>query len=191
MTKIDNTELSSNSLNSKAFKQWMDNSTLPSFESRPESRKDSNQVAYADWLESMDWDFYCTFTTNYELTLKSARRLMGRLHKKLEQNHSGTRFFWVAEPFDCKEGFHTHGLLHFDDRSYKNTSVTDGRSLDFELLRRSWLKVNPSKSNCYATLERFQPTKGATSYVGKYMNKHRSDYDLLTSSGYESRNLQL
>ena len=174
MSKIEKQPLSSN-----AFKYWTDKSTLPEFERKPISRAVANQNNYADWLESMQWDFYCTFTTDYELTLKSARRLMGRLHNKLNQNFSKSSFFWVAEPFDCKEGFHTHGLVHFNDRSYKNTSVTGGRSLDFELLRKSWLRVNPAKSNCYATLERFQPSRGATSYVGKYMNKHRSDYDLL------------
>ena len=174
-----------------AFKHWIEASTLPQLQSRSPNRKKQNQVYYADWLESMDWDFYCTFTTNYELTLKSARRIMGRLHKKLEDNYSSTRFFWVAEPFDCKEGFHTHGLLYFDDRNYQNTSVTDGRSLDFELLRKSWLKVNPSTANSYAKLERFVPSRGASSYVGKYMNKHRSDYDLLISNPYGKRGRNL
>lgn len=182
MSKIDNDVLCSKGLSSNAYKYWLKSSQLPKQDPKPISRKSANQINYADWLESMQWDFYCTFTTNYELTLKSARRLMGRLHRKLETNHSGSTFFWVAEPFDCKEGFHTHGLLRFDDRDYKNTSVTDGRSLDFELLRKSWLKVNPQSSNCYATLERFQPSRGATSYVGKYMNKYRSDYDLLISN---------
>jgi len=174
MSKISNSALSGN-----AFKYWLDKSQLPEYERKPIPRKVQNQCAYAEWLETTEWDFYCTFTTDYELTLKSARRLMTRLHKKLNSNYSQSTFFWVAEPFDCKEGFHTHGLLQFQDRTYKNTTVTDGRSLDFELLRKSWLKVNPSSSKCYATLERFQPAKGATSYVGKYLNKHRSDYDLL------------
>jgi len=174
MSKIDKSNLSD-----KAYKYWINQSNLPLLDAKPKSRHQANQENYADWLESIEWDFYCTFTTNYELTLKSSRRLMKRLHNKLNDNYSRSKFFWVAEPFDCKEGFHTHGLLRFNDRNYRNTTVTDGRSLDFELLRKSWLKVNPKSSNCYATLERFIPSKGATSYVGKYMNKYRSDYDLL------------
>lgn len=189
MSKIDNENVSSNSLSGRAYKHWLKGSTLPEYTWKPKSQKVSNQINYANWLESQPWDFYCTFTTNYELTLKSARRIMVRLHQKLEDNYSNTTMFWVAEPFDCKEGFHTHGLLHFDDRSYRNTSVTDGRSLDFELLRRAWIKVNPPTSNCYAKLERFQPTKGATSYVGKYMNKGKSDYDILISNNERTRNL--
>lgn len=174
MSKIDKEQLSN-----KAFKYWLNSSTLDELDRKPKSRHLSNQENYANWLESMEWDFYCTFTTDYELTLKSARRLMGRLHKKLNDNFSRSNFFWVAEPFDLKEGFHTHGLLKFHDRSYRNTTVTDGRSLDFELLRKSWIKVNPKSRGCFASLERFQPARGATSYVGKYLNKHRSDYDFL------------
>lgn len=189
MSKIGNDDVSSNSLSKGAYQHWLKGSTLPEYQWKPKPQKVKNQINYANWLESMQWDFYCTFTTNYELTLKSARRIMERLHKKLEDNYSNTTLFWVAEPFDCKEGFHTHGLLHFDDRSYKNTSVTGGRSLDFELLRKSWIKVNPSTSNCYAKLERFQPSKGASSYVGKYMNKAKSDYDILISNYERTRNV--
>ena len=172
------TNLAKSGLNGNSYKHWLSNTTLPDFIENPEPRKKTLQNEYANWLESQNWDFYCTFTTNYELTLKSARRIMIKLHDTLNKNHSRSRFFWVAEPFDCKEGFHTHALLHFNDRDYQNISIS-GNSLDFELLRKAWLKCNPKKSNAYCKLERFKKSRGATSYVGKYMNKHRSDYDLL------------
>lgn len=172
------TKLAKSGLKRNSYKYWLNSSTLPDFEKKPKPRKQIIQTEYANWLEDQDWDFYCTFTTNYELTLKSARRIMVKLHDTLNKNHSSTRLFWVAEPFDCKEGFHTHGLLYFHDRDYQNTSIT-GNSLDFELLRRSWLRCNPKSAKSYCKLERFQKSKGATSYVGKYMNKYRSDYDLL------------
>jgi len=172
------TKLGKNYLASKDYGLWLDRSNLDKIEAKEPHRKQIVQESYSNWLESMDWDFFCTYTTNYELTLKSARRIMERYHKKLKANYSDTRFFWVAEPFDCKEGFHTHALLYFNDRNYKNISISN-RSLDFELGRKSWSAVNPNSANSYCKLERFKPSRGATSYVGKYMNKYRSDYDLL------------
>ena len=66
---------------------------------------------YEDWINSIGWTFFCTFTTRYDLTLPSARRLMERTHKRFLEYSGECTFFWVAEPFELKDGFHTHGLM--------------------------------------------------------------------------------
>jgi len=133
--------------------------------------------SYADHLSRTDWDFFCTLTTGYSLTMKSARRLMGNLHDRTS-NYGGSQMFWVAEPFDTREGYHTHSLIRLNDRSYKDIE-NDGRSADFELLRESWTIVRGRSKKGYSDFERYNPALGAAGYVGKYIMKQHSDYDLL------------
>lgn len=67
---------------------------------------------YSEWLQGMKWTWFVTWTTPYELTLPSARRLVERTaHAWRELDHS-VRVFWVAERFELKDGYHLHGLVY-------------------------------------------------------------------------------
>lgn len=150
---------------------------------------------YANFLGTLDWDYFCTFTTGYELTLKSARRAMQRFHNKIAQNYGGSILFWVAEPYECKDGFHTHALLKLKNETLTNevrrkvkTTLSNGKIVDFviqetgfNVVKDTWQLVTKAHEKNYNRIElkRYNKKLGAKHYVGKYILKTRSDYDIL------------
>ena len=77
-------------------------------------------AAYATWLNSLPWGFYCTFTTRYQMSIHSARRSMDRLQSLLEcQYLEKPTIFWAAEPFDTKYGCHLHALIEIKSKTKK------------------------------------------------------------------------
>lgn len=144
---------------------------------------------YAEWIESMEWDFYMTLSTGYQMTLKSARRAADRFHKIAARNIGQNRLFWVAEPFDLKDGYHIHALVKFACERLKNQSTRHQGakvSLDWIGVRRSWSIAAGNKSykakgadGVRADIQRYIPSYGANYYLGKYMQKEQADYDLL------------
>lgn len=135
----------------------------------------------AAWLEKTDWTFFCTFTTPYEMTLKSARRLMENYHRKLKENGIFSTMFWVAERFECKDGYHTHALMYVP---CSEDFIPLARTTAFE----SWQKVSVTKTQestredgkvfNRADIQKIRPKKG-THYLCKYVTKPNSDYDLI------------
>jgi hypothetical protein len=131
------------------------------------------QDAYVQWLDTFEWSYWCTGTTNYELTLKSARSLMERFYKNLQKHAfflgNKPTLFWVAEPFDCRDGFHTHFLMKVH---------TD---IPYDELKKIW-NLSCGKSNSEFKhrfhIEKYNKEKGARSYCIKYIQKKLSDYDL-------------
>jgi hypothetical protein len=81
-------------------------------------------------------------------------------------------FFWAAEPFDVKEGYHTHGLLKCNDvitlkmiaeiHNYACGNVTCSKS--------DWHRIH---------IQRYNPKLGAGWYCSKYITKTLADYDFL------------
>lgn len=136
--------------------------------------------AYAEYLGTFDWDFFCTFTTPYTLTLKSARRLMEKYHKDMAKGGS-TLLFWVAEPFDVKEGFHTHALLKVPE-CYQFKHFVELWQVATGCKGKKKTDENGRESKVHARIElkKYQKNLGARHYVGKYMMKNGADYDFLT-----------
>lgn len=134
------------------------------------------QNAYAEWLGTFEWDYWTTLTTRYKLTMPSARRAVEGLHKELKKAGECSIFFAV-EPFDLKEGYHIHALLKVP-KGYK-----------YQHIVQVWQHVSgnkrkPKETDSESTwnrvkLETYDKKRGAKGYVGKYINKDRSDYDLL------------
>ena len=78
----------------------------------------SMSVHYGEWLNTMQWDNFCTFTTRYSLSLKSARNSMGRLSNFIVSEYGfKTKIFWTAEPFDTKYGYHLHALIKIEGKT--------------------------------------------------------------------------
>jgi len=101
---------------------------------------------------------------------------MGRLHDRISNEWGGSRLFWMAEPFDCKDGYHTHGLIYLYDRNWKHLDT------DFDAVKLAWKiisKGGKGKESNYTTLKRFKPNKGGGGYCGKYIMKTGAEYDLL------------
>jgi hypothetical protein len=135
------------------------------------------QNSFGSWLQSFDWTHWATFTTPYTLTLPSARRLMNRFADMRVSPDIGARnvvegLFWAAEPFDTKEGYHTHGLVKIcPDMPYKAVinayQIATGNQ---NMGKERWARVQMSA---------YDPDKAAAFYLAKYISKKLADYDLI------------
>ena len=114
----------------------------------------------------IDWSWWCTFTTGYELSMNSARHSMNRLYETMHKE-SPTVMMWCAEPFDVKEGFHTHAMV--------------STNLSFDRLGSMWqvssAGVKYGKHN-RLKLVKYDSEKGAGWYISKYISKKLSDWDM-------------
>ncbi len=134
------------------------------------------QQSFGTWLGSHSWTHWGTFTTPYTLTLPSARRLMERFGT-MRVGAVGSpkvvkRLFWAAEPFDCREGYHTHALVQIaEGMPYKAAinafQVASGNK---DLGKAKWARVQ---------LSAYDPEQAACFYVSKYISKKLADYDLI------------
>lgn len=80
--------------------------------------------------------------------------------------------FWAAEPFDCKEGYHTHALVQIGEgMPYKAVinayQVATGNR---KMTKDKWARVQMSA---------YDPQKAAAFYVSKYISKKLADYDVI------------
>lgn len=146
----------------------------------------STQQAYADWLQKFKFTHFVTLTTPYTLTTNSARRLVQRWFDKLQKHGYQPTIFWVAEKFECKDGYHIHLLLKVNKKvlphhefvflcelyqicagtsKYKNV---DGK------YTRQWSRID---------IKAFNPKMDAGGYVTKYVTKENAnkfaEYDIL------------
>jgi len=147
------------------------------------------QNPYLPWLAAQPWTFFCTGTTRYQLTQKSARRLAERFYKAVMNQGESVNMFWASEPFDVKEGHHIHFLMYIKsfvpDNALFDTLVnlwqwTTGNKTLFiyagtnriEWQKHTWNAIN---------LRSYDNKRGAAGYTAKYMNKTRADYDYINS----------
>jgi len=129
--------------------------------------------AYVEYLDEIPWDYFLTGTTRYDLTLKSARRLIERWYEKVRLEGQ-SKLFWVAEPFELKDGHHLHGLLQMPGTGpqYFNVMVNwwQWATGNQEGSKENWNALN---------LKKFDPKRNASGYCSKYLLKAHSDYDIL------------
>lgn len=139
----------------------------------PETRKETLVNAYGNWLNSTTWNYYCTFTTRYQMTTKAARRAINRLHEHLSKHYNcSPKFFWVAEPFDTKCGCHLHALIE----------VENVRLVTRKDIRDAWQIVSKGKGlkeYNNTTIKVYDPSKGGHFYLSKYLQRQGVDYDVL------------
>jgi len=139
-------------------------------------------IAYAnsmaDWLQSQPWQHFFTMTSKYELTLKSARRLVERFDnraKKMVYRGGDSRTFWVAEKYELKDGFHLHGLLNYD------TNIFPAEN-GYEVLTETYQIVSGArKSGGHNRVQfsKYNKERSAGMYCAKYLLKGCSDYDIM------------
>jgi len=131
---------------------------------------------WANFLNQRDWQLWTTLTTGHELTLAGARRSINKLADTLKRHNYPSEIFWVAEPFDIKEGFHIHSLI-----SFVNLNRDDDNSAAYQTLISQWRQITHDE-NARVFSERYKDEAhggGANHYVGKYMMKYKCDYDFL------------
>ena len=130
---------------------------------------------YANWLNKEKWDFFCTFTTPYPMSLPSARRAMERLQHSLTTEATKSKMFWTAEPFDSKESYHVHALIRLQDSN--NASLAKKRAL----IKSSWQRVSNGRygtANKFTFVDPYVKGKGAHYYTAKYLSREGVDYDI-------------
>lgn len=135
------------------------------------------QNSFGTYLRAFEWSHWATFTTPYPLSLPSARRLMerfgnARVSSEITAPQIVQTMFWAAEPFDCREGFHTHALVKIDEllpfKAVINAyQIATGNT---DLSKDRWARCQ---------LKKYDPKKHAAFYVSKYISKALADYDLI------------
>ena len=154
------------------------------------------QGQYAHWLQHYNWDYFCTFTTGYELTMKSARRLMVRFKNIAERETSSElSIFWVCEKYEMKDGFHLHALMKVDppkDGKRKGElfhqdpkTLFKGLIDSYQLAAGAKKDMHTGKWNTFHRVQfkKFNPKQKAGLYCTKYVMKEQgkrieADYDL-------------
>lgn len=121
--------------------------------------------ALAGYLDTIDFDYFCTFTTRKPVSIPATRRIAERVAGTVYAGDS-TSMFWAAEKFDVREGFHFHALLKVHDLKYITpTSI--------------WAWYYPRFGRCQVInntdVERRQ---AASVYCAKYITKELADYDI-------------
>jgi hypothetical protein len=143
------------------------------------SLKHQSIEGWASFLDQRDWHIFTTLTTARTLTLPGARRAMSKLHLLLKQNGYPAEIFFVCEPFDVKEGQHVHALAKFS-----GIEKHDDNRHHVNALKESWRQIVSDK-NARVQFERYRNYNketnegGANWYVGKYLQKYKSDSDYL------------
>lgn len=117
--------------------------------------------------KGIDWGWWATFTTGYSMSVTSARRTMERYYKVIGDECGA--LLWCAEPFDTREGFHTHGVVK--------------TNASFDWMREAWqIATNGRNLGRYnrIQLKPYDPKLGGSFYVAKYIGKRLSDWDIYT-----------
>jgi hypothetical protein len=142
----------------------------------------STKKAYVSYLETLPWTFFLTGSTRYELTLKSTRRLFERWFESFKTE--GALLFWVAEKFECKDGYHGHGLIYVPNapedlfnRMVDHWQLSTGnKAISNHQGKIEWDKAKWNALN----IKKYDKKRGAGGYCAKYVFKNDADYDLLT-----------
>ena len=128
------------------------------------------------FLSKIDWDLFCTFTTGYPLSLKSARRLMIRFYNRIQKsvfnNSKNVLLYWVAEHNECKDSYHLHGLIkHPNIEGY---NVIDGLNNSYQIVSGAKKK----KTNYRIDLDKYNKTLFGAKYLTKTQRLDGHDFDI-------------
>jgi len=125
----------------------------------------------AEYLDWINFKYFCTFTTRLPIGLNSTRRLAETVANKIKAGSQST-MFWCAEPFDVREGFHFHALIR--------TPWTQKEI-------KQWYE--PKWGRC-DLIDNTRSNRGraASFYCAKYLQKHLSDYDIYFEDDLKKRN---
>lgn len=130
------------------------------------------QDVYGDWLDGYDWTHWATLTFSRAPTLAGARRWTERALEK----HGVHSAFWATEK-GYYGRWHVHALLDCERRDglsvvrarLEPSAAADETAQALATWWRRHLGIERT--------ERYDPGRGAVSYVSKYVTKSLSDYD--------------
>ncbi len=127
--------------------------------------------AWGDFLDSIDWTSFGTFTSYYSLSKNGARLKMERMTEILKPEQPDIfRMFWVAEAFVSKE-YHIHALIKLDHPPIAASAI----------IINAWHKVCPPagyKMHNRVLVEEYDQTKGGRFYLAKHINSPNVEYGI-------------
>ena len=117
-------------------------------------------TAYANFLNTQQWDYFTTLTYKWDVKQKQNRMNMDRMVGKLQESDTNFNMFWISEWHRSGTSVHSHLLT---------------KGIDITLIDKYWSNSNLGykKFNDHKVYER---DKGATFYMAKYIDKE-VDYD--------------
>jgi hypothetical protein len=123
-------------------------------------------------LDAYRWTHFVTLTTRYELTEKSARRLVGRWFHRVSEISAKrgvpeTLIAWFCEAHKTRNSQHIHLLLL--------------SKCTFQELHREWQVVTGAKKQgdtAYLRALSYLSDFGASYYCAKYVTKGFNDWDI-------------
>lgn len=152
----------------------------------------------SEWLDQYDWDYWATFTSVFPRSVPSWRRFANEYAETCQFD----LMFWGAEADGVRP--HVHALLAgpgIDAQAYCQkrgwSARRGGEMSESELLWRLAAEMNGQTDTKWewdfklekripkrhrklgrTEVDRFEPARGAAYYVGKYVTKRLSDYDI-------------
>jgi hypothetical protein len=130
--------------------------------------------AFGPWLDRLQyrdqdptneltqpWSCWCTWTFETELTHRGTRRA---IEAHIDRTNASFAF-WATEAGKVNGRLHGHGLMHFKSRQLRLMGGFDEVEADWE------------RKHGFAVVKDYDPEKGATHYVSKYVSKRLADYD--------------
>lgn len=138
-------------------------------------------------FDGMEWTFFATLTTPYEMSLPSARRLAERTHLMWTRMAGGQcRLLWVAERNQLRDGHHLHALVCLPDQfrqPHLHAALCEAYSVAAvggKAITNEGGKVTYER-RARIDLKRYDKRRNASGYLSKYMTKSSQllDWDIL------------
>ena len=129
---------------------------------------------YAQFLKRFKWDLFGTLTSQFKLSLASARRAIERVYKILTKKYRINSFYWCAETFSQLDSYHLHILIQFNDHQLSSNKKA-------ALVHTAWktaIGQKDSKEIPICTIRKYKKDAGGEEYFTKMISNKIGDYDL-------------
>jgi hypothetical protein len=141
-------------------------------EDRMNNQGKSTTNDYAEWIDTMQFDFCVTLTRRDPLSIKGIRETNEHFFDFMRQRYKKARFLWVAEPHDVATSYHSHGLFALGE------SVEGKLEAHAQNLKDGWRIVsNGGKGgNSWTVIEPYIKGGGWARYLAKNIDKDNTDW---------------
>lgn len=129
----------------------------------------ANKNAYHDWLGNLEWRYFATLTTTWELAPNSARSMMERYFEMLKREMGSVTIFWVTEKYKLKDGCHLHALI---------TIPQEWNAMNLDKIYQVASGAKNSNQYFKATFSPINKKRKWVDYILKDFHKSGSDFDI-------------
>lgn len=143
--------------------------------------------------------WFATLTTQYTLTLPSARRAVQRFVDVAKRKGNKIALCWFAERYECKDGYHLHALVastatRKELNEYWSLATRPNKTHALQIANENNVSISdaifasdnePHLRELMQSRSNFKPLKPGLrggAYASKYITKggYKTDYDILT-----------